>query len=160
MIQNKYEGLPPQPLRSWSRAALLALILLVPMGCKTGTLKNDKELTTLLSDLNKRNQKMEKKKLDRMAGEFRTFQVTRSSEGVKVTLNLVDAPADTAFLRLMNEAGTPFRMGDVTLPGRVTVAAQNVSLFNAARRGGRVGPDRDQELRPQAPDAGLGGEPA
>ncbi len=133
MIHNEHEGFPPQPLRGWSRAALLALILLVPMGCKTGTLKNDKELTALLSDLSKRNQEMEKKKLDRAAGEFRTFQVARSSEGVKVTLDLVDAPADTAFLRLMSEAGTPFRMGDVTLPGRVTVKAEKIPLLDAAR---------------------------
>jgi len=107
--------------------------MLLPMGCKTGTLKNDKELSSLLADLNKRNQAMEQKKRDRAAGEFRTFQVIRSNDRVKVTLNLIDAPADEAFLRLMTESGTPYRMGDVSLPGRVTVKTENASVLDAAK---------------------------
>ncbi len=117
---------------AWRRpAALLALAL--ACGCSTGTLKKDKELTALLADLMKRNQEIEAAKLARQAEEFRTLDVNGSGAGAVVTLDLVDAPADTAFLRLMGRAGMPYRMGDVRLPGRVTVKAEGVPLTEAAR---------------------------
>jgi len=115
------------------RALLLLLVLLVPTGCHTGTLKEDKELKSLLSDLMKRNQAIEAKKQDTMAKAFRALEVSGAGAGASVTLDLVDAPADTAFLRLMAASGTPYRMGDVTLPGRVTVKADKVPLLEAVK---------------------------
>ena len=112
------------------KALLLLLVLLLP-GCHTGTLKEDKELKSLLSDLMKRNQAIESRKQETLQRSFRTLEVARSSAGLSVTLDLVDAPADTAFLRLMTAAGTPYRMGDVTLPGRVTIKADKVPLLEA-----------------------------
>lgn len=118
--------------RRGQKTILLLLVLLLPMGCSTGTLKKDKELTALLSDLSKRNEALEAKKREERANAFRVFLVTRSAAGVSVTLDLVDAQADVAFMRLMSESGTPFRMGDTTLPGRVTVKAEGVPLLEAA----------------------------
>ena len=134
MIQDPHKESRSRPLRRGQRAVLLLLVLLLPAGCRTGTLKNDKELTALLSDLKKRNEEIQAKKRERQEKEFRALKVTRSGGGVLVTLDLIDAPADTAFLRLMSEAGAPFRMGDVTLPGRVTVKADGVPLLEAVRR--------------------------
>ncbi|MDD5210417.1 MAG: type II and III secretion system protein [Elusimicrobiales bacterium] len=133
MAQNLYKGDFQTGLRRGQRTALLLLILLFPAGCRTGTLKEDKELTALLSDLTKRNQEILAGKRERQEKEFRAFRVTRSGAGIKVSMDLVDAPADVAFLRLMSEAGTPFRMGDVTLPGRVSVKADEVPLLDAVR---------------------------
>jgi len=120
-----------RPPRRGGLAALLALALAA--GCSTGTLKNDKELTDLLSDLTKRNQELEVRKLERRAREFRTFQVAGSGAGARVTMDLVDAPADAAFLRLMAETGMPYRIGDITLPGRVTVSTEGAALVDAVR---------------------------
>jgi len=114
------------------RALLLLLVLLLPTGCHTGTLKQDKELQSLLSDLMKRNQALEAKKQETLQRSFRTLEVSRSSSGINVTMDLQDAPADTAFLRLMAASGTSYRMGDVTLPGRVTIKAVKVPLLVAA----------------------------
>ena len=87
MTNKELDG-SPLHLSRGTKAGLLALILLLPMGCRTGTLKNDKELTALLSDLNKRNQQIEQKKRDRAAREFKVFEVLRSSAGASVTLDL------------------------------------------------------------------------
>lgn len=116
-----------------ARTILLLLALLMPTGCRTGTLPKDKELTALLGDLMKRNQEIEGRKREQQAREFRAFQVTRSGDGARVTMDLIDAPADIAFLRLMNAADTPFRMGDVVLAGRVTAKAEDVPIFEAVR---------------------------
>ena len=114
------------------RALLLLLVLLLPTGCHTGTLKEDTELKSVLSDLMRRNQAIEAKKLETLQRSFRTLNVARSGSGLSVTLDLVDAPADVAFLRLMTAAGGQYRMGDVTLPGRVTIKADKVPLLEAA----------------------------
>lgn len=113
------------------RAALLLVAAVMISGCSTGTLKKDKELTALLSDLAKRNEELAAKKKEDMAKAFRTFSVSISGGKIAVTLDLVDAPADAAFLRLMGETNTQYRMGDTTLPGRVTVKADAVPLLEA-----------------------------
>ncbi len=117
----------------WHKAALPLAALLLATGCHTGTLKKDKDLTLLLNDLSKRNQAIEAERKAREADEFRAFRVDASSDGPRAAFDLVDAPADTAFVRLMKESGTPFRMGDVTLPGRVTAKAAGLTVTDAAR---------------------------
>ncbi len=121
-----------KPFKTWQKAALL-LALLLPAGCHTGTLKKDQDLTSLLADLAKRNKAIEDERRAKEAGEFRAFSVDRSSAGPVVTFDLVDAPADAAFLRLMTASATRFRMGDVALPGRVTLKADRMPVLNAAR---------------------------
>ena len=80
MINNTFTAAAPRPLGRAARSILLLLVLLFPMGCHTGTLKKDKELTGLLEDLAKRNRDIEQKKLDSQAKEFRNFQVASSSD--------------------------------------------------------------------------------
>ncbi|MBI5743091.1 MAG: hypothetical protein HY952_00935 [Elusimicrobia bacterium] len=114
-----------------ARTALLALTLLA--GCSTGTLKRDKELDTLLGDLMKRNQEIEAQKREQVEKSFRALEVSRSAGAAAVTMDLVDAPADTAFVRLMAAAGVPYRLGDVVLPGRVTLKTDKTPLMDAVK---------------------------
>ncbi len=129
---NDKERATPRPFRTWQKAALL-LALLLPAGCHTGTLRKDKDLASLLSDLAERNKAIEEERHARAAEEFRAFSVDRSTAGVLATFDLVDAPADTAFLRLMSASGMRYRMGDVALPGRVTLKADRLPVLAAAR---------------------------
>ena len=116
-----------------SRAALVALVALASAGCSTGTLKRDKELDALLSDLMKRNQAIEADQREQLEKSFRKLDVARDGANVSVSMELVDAPADAAFVRLMTAAGVPYRMGDVVLPGRVTLKMEKATLLDAVK---------------------------
>jgi type II secretory pathway component GspD/PulD (secretin) len=111
---------------------VLSVCALVLPGCGgTVHIKSSKELTSLLDALQKRNDEISKDRLAREAHEFRKFAVTLSSTGTTVDMDLVEAHPEAAFLRLMKESGTNYRMGDVSMAGRVTAKAEGVPLLDA-----------------------------
>jgi type II secretory pathway component GspD/PulD (secretin) len=121
---------------TYRKLLLIALCALAAQGCGgTVHIKTSKELTGLLDALQKRDDDISKARIDKENRAFRRFEVKVSSDGTGATVNmeLVEAHPETAFLRLMKEAGSDYRIGDVVMAGHVTAKGENLSLLDAVR---------------------------
>ncbi len=119
----------------WKKALLLWLGVLTVSGCGgTVHVKTSKELTNLLSSLEKRNADIAQARVDALAREIRSFTVNRSTDGsTTVDMDVFQAHPEQVFLRLMKDSGMNYRMGDVSLAGRVTAKTSGMPLLDAVR---------------------------